>query len=117
MKLRLILLLFVFSGMMAFAPQKAKAQDLTGIWRGYFITDGYEQYKLEVQIDQNPKKSVSGVTYSYLTTIFYGKATMTGYFNPTSKTAILQEIKTVELRMSANSICCIMKYLLQYSQS
>lgn len=96
---------------------KGLGQDLTGIWRGYFITEGTEQYKFELQIEQSPKKGVSGVSYSYLTTRFYGKATLTGNYNNTSKMALVQEIKTVELRMSGGSVACIMKCLLQYERS
>ena len=78
------------------------SQNLTGIWRGYFITEGSEQYKFELQIEQSPKKGVSGVSYSYLSTRFYGKATLTGNFNTASDMALIQEIKTVELRMSGS---------------
>src|ERR1044071_4155401 len=117
MRFRVLKFVVVYFAVIAFSIQSGEAQNLTGIWRGYFITDGYEQYKLEIQIDQSPKKGISGVNYSYLTTVFYGKATMTGLFNATAQTTILQEIKTVELRMSAGSVACIMKYLLQYSKS
>jgi hypothetical protein len=92
-------------------------QNLTGIWRGYFITEGGEHYKFELQVEQTPKKSVSGVSYSYLSTRFYGKATLTGNFNTSSNMALVQEIKTVELRMSGGSVACIMKCLMQYSKS
>ena len=94
-----------------------KAQNLSGIWRGYFVSESYDQYKLEVQIKQTPQRSVSGVTYSYLTTVFYGKATATGTYDPAKKQIIIQEIKTVELRMSGGSVSCIMKYLLEYARS
>lgn len=93
------------------------AQNLSGIWRGYFITEGYDQYKFEVQIKQTPQRTVSGVSYSYLTTVFYGKATLTGTYNPKTKKILIQEIKTVELRMSGSSIACIMKCLMDYSKS
>jgi hypothetical protein len=97
--------------------QEGFSQNLTGIWRGYFITEGAEQYKFELQIEQSPKKGVSGVSYSYLSTRFYGKATLTGNFNTASDMALVQEIKTVELRMSGGSVACIMKCLLKYEQS
>src|SRR5438045_7999407 len=77
----------------------AFSQDLTGIWRGYFITESGEQYKYEVQLNQSKKASVSGVTYSYLDTRFYGKATFTGNFTRATSAALVQEIKTVELKM------------------
>lgn len=105
---------FLASCVLAF---QGYSQNLTGIWRGYFITEGAEQYKFELQIEQTPKKSVSGVSYSYLSTRFYGKATLTGNFNTASNMALVQEIKTVELRMSGGSVACIMKCFLQYVRS
>ena len=95
----------------------AEAQDVTGIWRGYFITEGAEQYKFEIQISQTATKRITGVSYSYLDTRFYGKATLTGMFNTASKSAQVQEIKTVELRMSGSSVACIMKCNFEYSRS
>lgn len=92
------------------------AQNLTGIWRGYFKTDLGDTYKLEIQIKQS-NNGFKGVTYSYLTTVFYGKATLTGTFNKAAKSVVIRELQTVELRMSAGSVPCIMKYLLEYSKS
>src|SRR5687768_18606917 len=91
-------------------------QNLTGIWRGYFITNSLEQYRFEVQIEQN-SNSLSGVTYSYLDRRFYGKATFTGNFSKSSLNALIQEIKTVEVRMSSSSFSCIQKCLLTYTKS
>jgi hypothetical protein len=96
---------------------KGTAQDLTGIWRGYFITEGADQYKFEIQIEQSKTKRISGVSYSYLNTVFYGKATLTGNYNNAVKTALIQEIRTVELRMSGGSMACIMKCNFTYSRS
>lgn len=96
---------------------QAFSQNMTGIWRGYFITEGGEQYKYEVQLDQTKKNSLSGVTYSYLDTRFYGKATITGNYTKTSNAALVQEIKTVELKMAGGSVACIMKCRLLYSRS
>ena len=96
--------------------QSTWSQDLTGIWRGYFITSGFDQYKFELQIKQN-KSGITGVSYSYLNTVFYGKATLTGSYNKDGKKAVIREIKTVELRMSLGSSACIMKCLFEYSKS
>jgi len=92
------------------------AQSLTGIWRGYFITDAYEQYKFEVQIEQNGP-SLQGVSYSYLTTIFYGKAAVKGSYESTSKRVRLQETHTLELKMSEGSHSCIMDCNLMLNRS
>lgn len=101
------------------------AQDLTGIWRGGFRSTAKnrlmemlaqdDRYKFEVQIDQRDKR-FAGVTYSYLTTVFYGKATCQGTVNPKTKKVFLEEIKIVEQRMSAGSGICIMTLFLQYSK-
>lgn len=93
------------------------SQDLTGIWRGYFITDGGDQYKYELQLDQSRKNAIAGVSYSYLDTRFYGKATLTGNYAKPINTALVQEIKTVELRMSGSSVACIMKCQVSYVKS
>lgn len=92
------------------------SQNLTGIWRGYFITENDDQYKFELQLEQKGNR-ISGVSYSYLTTVFYGKALITGNYNKASHSALITEIKTVELRMTAFSSACIMKCDFEYAQS
>lgn len=117
-------LLFVFLGL----PFCIQAQELTGIWRGNFrrtplasngrlleLLGGDERYKFEVQIDQN-NKNFKGVTYSYLTTVFYGKATCQGTVNPETKLIRLEEIKIVEVRMAGGSDACVMTLFLKYSR-
>lgn len=110
---RMLYLLLVFT---ALGTMPARSQDLTGIWRGYFKTDLGVTYKLEIQIKQT-STGFKGVTYSYLTTVFYGKTILTGTFNKPDQSAMIKEIRTVELRMSPGSVSCIMKYLLDYSKS
>jgi hypothetical protein len=107
----------VFTLLLFLTALTSQSQNISGIWRGYFITEGGEQYKYEVQLDQSKKNSLSGVTYSYLDTRFYGKATFTGNYTKTSKAALVQEIKTVEVRMSGSSTACIMKCRLVYTRS
>jgi hypothetical protein len=99
-----------------FTPFSSSAQDLTGIWRGYFITESFDQYKFELQVKQTGS-TVSGVSYSYLNTVFYGKATLTGVYNKAGQNALIREIKTVELRMSGGSTACIMKCIFKYERS
>ncbi|HVK49595.1 MAG TPA: hypothetical protein VM488_17155 [Pseudobacter sp.] len=102
----------------------ANSQDLTGIWRGNFKSEnsryleamGQEsRYKIELQVDQRAK-AFEGVTYSYLTTVFYGKATARGTVNPLTKKVFIEELKIVEVRMSGRSDACVMTYFLQYSK-
>ncbi len=98
------------------------AQDLTGIWRGHFRSNEVYQrfyidddrYKIEVQIAQK-NKGFEAVTYSYKTTVFYGKAEAGGTVNPNTKKVLLKELKIVELRMVAGD-ACIMTCFLQYSK-
>ena len=94
-----------------------KAQNLTGIWKGYFISDGGEYYKLEFQVSQNNNSSVGGVSYSYLDVRFYGKATMTGNFFKSSSSFRIREIRTVEVRNLLGGATCIMNYNFSYSKS
>ena len=93
------------------------AQDLTGIWKGYFITDIGEQYKLEFQIKQDNPSSVTGVSYSYLDVRFYGKATMTGSMDRSEKKFQIQELRTVEVKSMGGGGTCLMKYIFTYDRS
>ena len=106
----------LFFLLIPFTGFNSGAQDVTGIWRGYFVTEGYEQYKFELQVKQNGN-NISGVSYSYLSTVFYGKATLTGTFNKAGQNALISEIKTVELKMSGGSTACIMKCIFDYERS
>ena len=100
----------------------ARSQDVTGIWRGHFRSNEVYQrllgeddrYKMEVQIAQ-AKKNFQAVTYSYKSTIFYGKAEATGSVDLSSKKVLLKELKIVELRMIAGD-ACIMTCYMQYSK-
>ena len=94
----------------------ARAQDMTGIWRGSFVSSDKkmmdlfnieDKYKYELQLDQNAK-NFSGVTYSYKSTEFYGKASASGTINPTTGKVMLQELKLLELKMSPGSYACWM---------
>jgi hypothetical protein len=97
--------------------QPLQAQDLTGIWRGYFITESGDQYKLEFQIEQKGASTVTGVSYSYLDTRFYGKATMTGVPNLKNSRFTIQELRTVEVRNLGGGSTCLMNYSFTYARS
>src|SRR6185369_12264387 len=107
--------LFIF--FFLFQTISSIGQDLTGIWKGTFVSEGGEEYKLEFQVRQSDSLVVTGVSYSYLDVRFYGKTTMTGNFNKASQVLGIQEIKTIELKMAAGSFACIMKYNLTYAKS
>jgi hypothetical protein len=100
------------------------AQKLTGIWRGYFSSavgiyrenTRVETYKYEIQIDQQANNAVKGVTYSYKTTVFYGKAELTGIFNAMSKSLTIRETKLVDIKIGDKSEPCLMTCYLDYSK-
>ncbi len=110
---KILLAFLLFQGIFSF---QAGSQDLTGIWRGTFQTFLGEEYRFELQIDQNSNR-ITGVSYSYLDVRFYGKATLTGLFTKASNSALIQEIKTVEVKSSSGDGACIMKCQLVYSRS
>jgi hypothetical protein len=110
---RSLLLIFFLSCLCLFSS----AQDITGIWKGYFITNDGEQYKLEFQVKQNNTLSVTGVSYSYLDVRFYGKATMTGSINKSEKKFQIQELRTVEVKSVSGNETCLMKYIFTYDKS
>ncbi|MEO6915809.1 MAG: hypothetical protein ABI151_09315 [Chitinophagaceae bacterium] len=100
------------------------AQDLTGIWRGTFqSSDGIsnllnsdDKYKYEIQLNQHNKK-FDGVTYSYKTTVFYGKAIANGSVNPATGKVMLQEMKLVEVKMQQSSFACVQTFFMQYAKN
>jgi hypothetical protein len=116
------LFFFLFS----LAPFLASSQDLTGIWRGHFQSNNTnvidriygieDRYKFEIQLDQR-NKLFHGVTYSYKTTVFYGKADCQVQVNDNTKKVLLEELKIVEVRMSEGSDACIMTLFLNYSKN
>src|SRR5919198_1814444 len=98
-----------------------RAQEITGIWRGYFNSGyGYfkQQYKYEVQINQlrntASMKGLQGVTYSYHSTVFYGKATLQGIYDAKNKSLTIKEIELVELKIADKSDPCLMTCYLDY---
>jgi hypothetical protein len=66
---------------------------------------------------EQSNNTLSGVTYSYREKQFYGKCSMTGNFSNSSGNALIQEIKTIEVKMSLASVACIQKCLLTYAKS
>jgi hypothetical protein len=74
-----------------------------------------DRYKFEVQIAQT-NKAFEAVTYSYLSTIFYGKAAAIGTVNAHTGKVLLQEGKLLEVRNQSGDVC-IMTCFLQYMKS
>ncbi|MBV9986945.1 MAG: hypothetical protein JO301_04665 [Chitinophagaceae bacterium] len=101
----------------------AGAQKITGIWRGYFTSSSLaardmpdERYKYEVQIQQLSNNSIKGVTYSYKSTVFYGKAELSGILTLPAKSLIIRETKLVDLRIKDRSEPCLMTCYLDYAR-
>ena len=100
--------------------------NLTGIWRGYFIQKDFnplrgvfieEKYNYEIQVNLLKNNAVEGVTYSYRTTAFYGKAAMHGIFTKKTGSVIIKELKMLELKIADMSDPCIMTCFLDYNKS
>ncbi len=98
-------------------------QDLTGVWQGHFRSSNEarsasfdDRYKFEVQIAQH-NRSFQAITYSYMSSLFYGKAEASGTVNPKTGKVMLQEGKLVEIRMRTGGGACTMTCFLQYSKS
>jgi hypothetical protein len=99
-------------------PQNGTQANITGVWRGFFTSgSGFfqEKYKYEVQIGQLTNNGIKGVTYSYKTTVFYGKASLAGMYTPTTKNLVLKETKLVEVKMAGGEACLMTCYL-EYSK-
>jgi hypothetical protein len=108
----LYLLLFAFA---------SGAQEITGVWKGYFVqnTFGYYQdrYKFEVQIEQLGNSAINGITYSYKTTVFYGKASLTGFYTKKTNVLTISETKLLEVKIDGESQPCIMTCYLEYAKT
>ncbi|GGH70701.1 hypothetical protein HNQ91_003072 [Filimonas zeae] len=92
-------------------PAFSTAQNLTGIWKGYFV-QGFgalkQQYKYEVQIKEEPDKALKGVTYSYKDVTFYGKASLQGIFMDKTANVLIRENKMLEVKTLDGSGACAM---------
>ncbi|WP_431216042.1 hypothetical protein ACQ86N_16185 [Puia sp. P3] len=123
--MRRFLLFLMVVAVAVSAPAVLTAQDITGVWQGHFRSKGGEamrsalfddRYKFEVQIAQTDKR-FQAVTYSYLSSLFYGKAAAAGTVNAHTGKVLLQEGKLLEVRNQAGDGVCIMTCFLQYSKS
>ncbi len=95
--------------------------NVTGIWKGYFVqnTLGFieDKYRFEVQVAEQDNHSLKAVTYSYKTTVFYGKADAAGIFTAKSKNFLLKEIKLTDVKLTdQNSGACLMTCYLDFDK-
>jgi hypothetical protein len=103
-----------------FASVTVNAQNITGIWKGYFVQNSFgiyeDRYKFEVQVEQLPNNALSGVTYSYKTTVFYGKAEAKGIYTKKTNNILINELKLVDLKIGDKSQPCLMTCYLEYDK-
>ena len=103
--------------LVSISVQAQKRIEYTGVWSGKFYDNTAfglveDEYKFEVQIAQT-NTGLEGVTYSYLNTSFYGKATHNGFIKTVGNKIVIQETKLVEVRSMGGGAClmtCTMKY-------
>ncbi len=100
------------------------AQNLKGIWRGSFEQRtldpvfgkfSKEAYRYEVQLNQFKNSGLEGVTYSYLSTIFYGKAALKGIVDKKNKTLTIKETIMLDMQSASKTDGCLMTCYLDYS--
>jgi len=93
---------------------------MTGIWKGYFVQNSFgiyeDRYRFEVQIAQMPNNALNSVTYSYKTTVFYGKAEANGIYTKKTNNVLLNELKLVDLKIGDKSEPCLMTCYLEYNK-
>jgi len=115
MKYKCTLLYFLL-----FFATVSTAQNITGIWKGYFVqnTLGFyeDRYRFEVQVAQMTNDGLNAVTYSYKTTVFYGKAEAKGINTVKTNNIILNELKLVDLKIAEKSEPCLMTCYLEYNK-
>ncbi|MDB5229447.1 MAG: hypothetical protein JWN76_252 [Chitinophagaceae bacterium] len=94
------------------------AQKLTGVWRGYFYdkTKPSERYRYEIQMSEGKSSELSGVTYSYKSTDFYGKSGLQG-IHMKNNSIIFKEKDLLEVKISKGSYVCLMTCYLDLKTS
>lgn len=106
--------------------QQLFSQDITGIWRGGFNervlkgnktlkNESDQKYNFEVQINQNGDNQLEGVTYSYKTKKYYGKASFKGSFDLNLKRVYIVEQNMLDVQVDEKSDICTMSCILNYS--
>ena len=114
MKFTFTFLFLLFFALVSFA------QNVTGVWKGYFVQSalgGYEdRYKFEVQVAEADNSGIKGVTYSYRSTLFYGKAGLTGLYTKQTKVLTITETKLLEVKIEGKAEACLMTCYLEYSK-
>ena len=101
------------------------SQNITGIWRGFFFervvkgnrnlnNENEQKYNFEVQINQHEGGQIDGVTYSYKSKRFYGKASFKGSFDINLKKVLIVEQNMLDAKVDDKSDICTMSCTLSY---
>ena len=86
--MRVIILYLKYIFFLLIIYVKLNSQNIKGIWSGYFIindksiskeNNNKNKFNFEIQINQFNKNKLIGVTYSYKTKKYYGKAKFDGF--------------------------------------
>lgn len=102
------------------------AQNITGIWRGVFYertlkgkknlkNEIDQKFNFEIQINQHTNNQLDGVTYSYKTKKFYGKASFKGSIDIRTKKILIEENNMLDLQIDNKSEICVMSCILEYN--
>jgi hypothetical protein len=109
--------LFIF--LLLQIPIFSFAQNLTGIWKGYF-SSGFgadkKYYSYELQIEELGNGKIEGVSYSFLNNDFYGKTAVNGRFHPKTGQLELRENKLIEVKSVDKKSVLLMGFDLNLSK-
>ena len=109
----LLYILLIFSA-------SAGAQNMTGIWKGHFVQKSFgyfeDRYRFEIQVEQLANNALNGVTYSYKTTVFYGKADVKGIYTKKTNNIVLNETKLLDVKIGDQSQPCLMTCYLEFNK-
>lgn len=100
------------------------AQELSGIWRGYFIPNNDQDgrvYNYEIEISESPSHQLSIVTYTNSSgnssTNFSAKALGNGFHSVNTNLVSIIETKFDGLSIASNLQACLMTNYLTYSNN
>ena len=96
----------------------AKSQDLTGIWRGYFIPNSDVNGRLfqyEIELKENATHQIIATTLTILPNNFTVKAKASGYHSTATNLVSVKEDGFDNLKLGDNFQACLMTNYLEYS--
>ena len=97
------------------------AQELTGVWKGYFYTYGNKQfqdiqlYEFEVHLIQLDSNTLQMITTTFQKEKFYCQANAKGTYNFNTKQIIINEYELNDIKYIDKKNACLMKCVLTLS--